>query len=136
MQKKLEYPPGMRPGLNKKKIKKILVKRICIFTGQLTEKNICKSISYNRYQPAGFCGWKQGPRIDSFQQVFFQFYREGYDSILVPILIPFSANRNKSPLLSRLLKCFRSLYGKQCGPRSDCSYRSSLFWVYAVCFYT
>ena len=26
---------------------------------------------------------------------------------------------------SRLLKCLRSLYGKQCGPRSDCSYRSS-----------
>ena len=23
---------------------------------------------------------------------------------------------------SRLLKCLRSLYGKQCGPRSDCSY--------------
>ena len=37
---------------------------------------------------------------------------------------------------SRLLKCLRSLYGKQCGPRSDCSYRSSLFWVQAVCFYT
>ena len=36
--------------------------------------------------------------------------------------------RNKSRLLSRLLKCLRSLYGKQCGPRSDCSYRSSLFW--------
>ena len=33
---------------------------------------------------------------------------------------------------SRLLKCLRSLYGKQCGPRSDCSYRSSLFWVHAV----
>ena len=28
---------------------------------------------------------------------------------------------------SRLLKCLRSLYGKQCGRRSDCSYRSSLF---------
>ena len=28
---------------------------------------------------------------------------------------------------SRLLKCLRRLYGKQCGPRSDCSYRSSLF---------
>ena len=27
---------------------------------------------------------------------------------------------------SCLLKCLRSLYGKQCGPRSDCSYRSSL----------
>ena len=37
---------------------------------------------------------------------------------------------------SRLLKCLRSLYGKQCGPTSDCSYRSSLFWVHAVCFYT
>ena len=37
---------------------------------------------------------------------------------------------------SPLLKCLRSLYGKQCGPRSDCSYRSSLFWVHAVCFYT
>ena len=35
-----------------------------------------------------------------------------------------------------LLKCLRSLYGKQCGPRSDCSYRSSLFWVHTVCFYT
>ena len=36
---------------------------------------------------------------------------------------------------SHLLKCLRSLYGKQCGPRSDCSYRSSLF-VNTVCFYT
>ena len=24
----------------------------------------------------------------------------------------------------RLLKCLRSIYGKQCGPRSDCSYRA------------
>ena len=37
---------------------------------------------------------------------------------------------------SCLLKCLRSLYGKQCGPRLDCSSRSSLFWVHAVCFYT
>ena len=37
---------------------------------------------------------------------------------------------------SRLLKCLRNLYGKQCGPRTDCSYRSSLFWVHAVRFYT
>ena len=37
---------------------------------------------------------------------------------------------------SRLLKCLRSLYGKQWGPRSDCSYGSSLFWVHAVCSYT
>ena len=38
--------------------------------------------------------------------------------------------------LSHLLKCLRSLYGKQCGPRSDCSYWSSLIWVHADCFYT
>ena len=31
---------------------------------------------------------------------------------------------------SRLLKCLRSLHGKQCVPRSDCSYGSSLFWVH------
>ena len=37
---------------------------------------------------------------------------------------------------SRLLKCLCSLCGKQCGPRSDCSYRSSLFWVHNVSFYT
>ena len=37
---------------------------------------------------------------------------------------------------SPLLKCLRSLYDKQCGPRSDFSYRSSLFWVHAVRFYT
>ena len=37
---------------------------------------------------------------------------------------------------SHLLKCLRSLYGKQCGPRPDCSYRSSLFWVHPVCFHT
>ena len=37
---------------------------------------------------------------------------------------------------SRLLKCLRGLYGKQCGPRSDCSYWSILLLVHAVCFYT
>ena len=42
----------------------------------------------------------------------------------------------KGVCFSRLLKCLRNLYGKQCGPRSDCSYRSSLFWVHTVCFYT
>ena len=45
---------------------------------------------------------------------------------------PQSANRNKSCLLKRL----RSLYDKQLGPRSDCSYRSSLICVHPVCFCT
>ena len=42
------------------------------------------------------------------------------------------ANRNKSLLLFSSAEIFK----KQFGPRSDCSYRSSLFWVHAVCFYT
>ena len=37
---------------------------------------------------------------------------------------------------SRLLKCLKSLHDKQCGCSSDCSYRNSLFWVHAVCFFT
>ena len=37
---------------------------------------------------------------------------------------------------SCLLKCLRSIYDKQCGLRSDCSYRISLSWVHVVCFYT
>ena len=37
---------------------------------------------------------------------------------------------------SHLLKCLRSLYGKQCGHRTACSYRSSLFRVHTVSFYT
>ena len=62
---------------------------------------------------------------------------------VLSVLSGFSINLTlKAPIattvvcLSRLLKYLRSLYGKQCGPRSDCSYRSSLFWVHAVCFYT
>ena len=51
-------------------------------------------------------------------------------------LNPLCSNRNKSGLLSRLLKFLKSLYSKQCGPRSDCSYRSNLIWVHPVCFYT
>ena len=30
---------------------------------------------------------------------------------------------------SSLLKCLRSLYGKQCGPRSDCSYSGSMLFA-------
>ena len=54
-------------------------------------------------------------------------------NLQLPLKAPIAT---KVACFSRLLKCLRSLYGKQCGPRSDCSYRSSLFWVHAVCFYT
>ena len=51
-------------------------------------------------------------------------------------LNPKTSIATKVVCFSRMLKCLRSLCGKQCGLRSDCSYRSSLFWVHAVCFYT
>ena len=38
--------------------------------------------------------------------------------------------------LLNILANFSNLFlhtGKQCGPRSDCSYRSSLIWVHTVC---
>ena len=58
-----------------------------------------------------------------------QVYATAYLNLKVPIA-------TKVVCFFRLLKCLRSLFGKQCGPRSDCSYWSSLFWVHAVCFYT
>ena len=58
-------------------------------------------------------------------------------TLMVPMVLTLNAPiTTKVVCFSRLLKCLRSLYGKQCGPRSDCSYRSSLFWVHVVCFYT
>ena len=67
----------------------------------------------------------------------------GVHCLLKMLLKHFSRQQKKTALIlalnvpiatkvvcfSGLLKCLRSLYGKQCGPRSDCSYRSSLFWA-------
>ena len=52
--------------------------------------------------------------------------------LLLTLNVPIST---KGVCFSPLLKCLRCLYSKQCGPRLDCSHRSSLFWVNAVCFY-
>ena len=67
----------------------------------------------------------------------------GLCSYLVPLLTLCTGILTlKAPIttkvicFSSLLKCLRSLYDKQCGPGSDSSYRSSLIWVYPVCFYT
>ena len=57
----------------------------------------------------------------------------GYNMYALTLNAPIAT---KVVCYSRLLKCLRSLYGKQCGPRSDCSYRSSLFWAQTVCFCT
>ena len=62
--------------------------------------------------------------------------KEGATILSQPLLTLNAPITTKVACFSRLLKCLRSLYGKQCGPRSDCSYRSSPFWVHAVCFYT
>ena len=47
---------------------------------------------------------------------------------LIAVLTLNAPIATKVLFFSRLLKCLRSLYGKQCGPRSDCSYR-----IGAVC---
>ena len=60
----------------------------------------------------------------------------GSGDVVCTILTLNAAITAKVVCFSCMLKLLRSLYGKQCGPRSDCSYRSSLFWVHAVCFYT
>ena len=78
----------------------------------------CKVIRFVRTYP-----WKNPQRKPKF------FLAEMGLTLKAPIA-------TKVVCFSCLLKCLRSLYGKQCGPRSDCSYRSSLFWVHAVCFYT
>ena len=45
-----------------------------------------------------------------------------------------TANRNNCPLLCHLLVIL-SHFCKECGPRSDCSSRSSLIRVHTVCLY-
>ena len=51
-------------------------------------------------------------------------YRNGGGKFGLTLNAPIAT---KVVCFSRLLKRLRSLYGKQRGPRSDCSYRSSLF---------
>ena len=66
------------------------------------------------------------PTIDLFKEVAGRLQRLTLNAPITTTVVCFS----------RLLKCLRSHYGKQCGPRSDFTYRSSLFWVRTVCFYT
>ena len=66
-----------------------------------------------------------------YQKIYFT--TEMQPNIFLTLKAPIAT---KVVCFSHLLKCLRSLYGKQCGPRSDCSYSSSLFWVHAVCSYT
>ena len=61
----------------------------------------------------------------SFDVVFIDANKDGYlEYYKVNILTLNAPIATKVVCFSLLLKCLRSLYGKQCGPRSD---RSSLF---------
>ena len=71
----------------------------------------------------GKCGlWYVGPT-----------HRKCTPAVVLTLNAPITT---KVVCFSRLLKYLRSLYGKQCRPRTDCSYGSSLFLVNAVCSYT
>ena len=77
------------------------------------------------------CNCQSIPKCPDFKDSFMIYlhFFLAYFTLKAPIA-------TKVVCLSRLPKCLRSIYGRKCGPRPDCSYRSSLFWVFAVCFYT
>ena len=61
-------------------------------------------------------------------------FREKYGSMA---MLKISLKRQSQQLSSALSSAgyFKSHCCKQCGPRSDCSFRSSLIWVHTVCLY-
>ena len=66
-----------------------------------------------------------------FQKIFFFFFSEKEKRLTLKALIT-------TIVLSSALSSagyFKSRCCKQCGPRSDCSIRSSLIWVHTVCLY-
>ena len=102
----------------------------------LNVKEVCKVngiLSANGQDGHSYAGGGAGGSIDITTKEFDGTGDIAVNIILLTLNAPIAA---KVVCFSRLLKCLRSLYGKQCGPRSDCSYRSSLFWVQTVCFYT
>ena len=89
--------------------------------------------SIGSYLPANILGPPLAGQLNAIQIAFHCRHTVATFICLLALNAPIAT---KIVCFSRLLKCLRSLYEKQCGPRSDCSYRSSLFWVHAVCFYT
>ena len=73
------------------------------------------------------CNCQSIPKCPDFKDSFMIYlhFFLAYLTLKAPIA-------TKVVCLSRLPKCLRSIYGRKCGPRPDCSYRSSLFWVNAV----
>ena len=128
---------------------------ICKKFVSLSSNIYCEKKTYNRQINLRIFGsilidnnWARHPDKKGFSYIIFLFLTPniccGYSKnchimgggVLISTLTLNAPISTKVVCFSRLLKCLRSLYGKQCGPRSDCSYRSSLFWVHTVCFYT
>ena len=61
---------------------------------------------------------------EKFKQLIISKSEDGLLYLNWPVLTLKAPNPTKVVCFPRLLKGLRSLYGKQCGPRSDCSYRS------------
>ena len=70
--------------------------------------------------------------IKSDEVEVLQTTNSGMPTMLIGMLTLNAPSTTEVVCFSRLLKCLNSLNGKQCEPRSDCSYRGSLFWVHAV----
>ena len=52
----------------------------------------------------------------------------------IALVIKWNATYHLSSALSSA-GYFKSYFCKQCGPRSDCSFKNSLIWVHTVCLY-
>ena len=107
-----------------------------IQVGLLVVGHACPKLNFQFRNEAGLLELlklvqKNLPEVDSNQQDSGSQDDQRNVAFQVNILTLNAPMATKVVCFSRLLKCLRSLYGKQCGPRSDCSFRSSLFWVQA-----
>ena len=133
---------GIKNKLAKQTVK-ILMRRLirsCLF-GFTLFANVCPILPDIRIYPTlPYIHYKKESHSSSTVHltllVFFHLLQLQLLAVVLCTLTLKVPIATKVVCFSRLLKCLRSLYGKQCGPRSDCSYRSSLFWVHAVRFYT
>ena len=90
------------------------------------------NLKFNVYYCVCFCGKIIAHLITTWRTI-----TQYYDCNLVLLLLIYCLTL-KTPITTKIV-CFvvcgnfRSLFNKQCRPRSDCSYRSSLIWVHTVC---
>ena len=93
------------------------------------------AMDFNPFKPTGkFLLLSIGPVHFFFKGCWVVFLRCSSLKVILWILTLNAPMATKVVCFSRLLKCLRSLYDKQCGPRSDCSYIGSLcLLLYLIC---